>query len=105
MKYLTKQKTKRIQRTNTQGKKEARVRLNQSSKSPLPVLTAPKTKKWAKVWKDYVECVIMQGTVKVHNSQHVGKIRDKHVIKEAHRRITVLGFKSRIDFGKALLNS
>ena len=81
-------------------KKEARARLNQSSKSPLPVLTAPKTKKWAKVWKDYVECVIMQGTVKVHNSQHVGKIRGKHVIKEAHRRITTLGFKSRINFGK-----
>ena len=84
-------------------KKEARARLNQKVITPLPGLTVPKSKKWAKVWKEYIECVIMQGTVKVHNSEHVGKIRGKHVIKEAHRRITSLGFKSRIDFGKDTL--
>lgn len=80
-------------------KKAARAQPREEIKPPLPPSVAPKKKGWAKCWKDYLLFVIENGTVTVDDYDHVGKIRGKHILKEAHRRIKRLGYKSRINFG------
>lgn len=80
-------------------KKAARAQPRKEIKTPLPSSVAPKKKGWAKCWRDYLLFVVENGTVKVDDYEHVGKIRGKHILKEAHRRIKRLGYKSRINFG------
>ncbi len=55
---------------------------------------------WCKPWYDFVLIVVERKCVYVGKHEHVGKIRGKHIIKEAHRRFNLLGLKTSIDFGK-----
>jgi len=82
-------------------KKAARARPKKEKKPPLLSLAAPSKKRmrWAKCWRDYLAYVVEEGIVRVEDYEHVGKIRGKHILKEAHRRIKRLGYKSRINFG------
>jgi len=80
-------------------KKAARARPKEEKKPPLQPSVAPRRMRWARIWKEYIAYVINRGIVRVEDREHVGKIRGKHILKEAHRRITCLGHKSRVKFG------
>jgi len=70
-----------------------------AEKYMVPYKTQPKRHiSWCKPWHDFVLSVVKRKCVYVGKHEHVGGIRGKHIIKEAHRRFNFLGLKSAADF-------
>ncbi len=55
---------------------------------------------WCKQWHDFIMTVVECKCVYVGKHQHIGRMRGKGIIKEAHRRFNLLGLKSSVDFNK-----